>query len=437
MITPTFKVDQDTDSVKITINTPYVRAQDVDIYVEGSEFRFFLRPYFLRLHFPGNIVEDDDSKATYDPSAGQFNIVISKETKGENFEDLDLLTKLLARTGEEPKAKEVKKPMIEVIGQEDDDVMQDAIDYDWELPQELPKVADDLQLKSYYGFNNQYTGYFMHVQETMNEINDISNPDKSTAESRREERVMLENEKFDEDYYCGDYINDDDISSIIKYKTPYSKELKRQQKDSKPAETKLIAEVILTEMQVEDSTTSSSSTFLDFTHKEQEMMLHLPKKEFLLSNEKGIYVGLVDLLFAYSYNYRINEGDNNPESSWCIGKLSPTLSALDQFSTLKEAVIALMKLGKRAILKAFLDMKYLFDHHDVYYIYSKLYIDDYCVWIQRANDNVLKTLAHEIHHLTINKSEIGWELDELEEIADQMKEMQEYDQANERPQLLS
>lgn len=65
MITPTFKVDQDDNFVYITINTPHVRvlcvytldylktntkkkAQDVDLYVEGSEFRFYLRPYFLR-----------------------------------------------------------------------------------------------------------------------------------------------------------------------------------------------------------------------------------------------------------------------------------------------------------------------------------------------------------------------------------------------------
>lgn len=47
-------------------------------------------------------------------------------------------------------------------------------------------------------------------------------------------------------------------------------------------------------------------------------------------------------------------------------------------------VYILIRLGKRAILKALLDMKYMFDHHDVYYIYSKIYLDDYCVWIQHA-----------------------------------------------------
>lgn len=47
-------------------------------------------------------------------------------------------------------------------------------------------------------------------------------------------------------------------------------------------------------------------------------------------------------------------------------------------------VYILFKLGKRAILKALLETKYLFDHHDVYYVYSKIWLDDFCVWIQHA-----------------------------------------------------
>jgi protein SHQ1 len=49
----------------------------------------------------------------------------------------------------------------------------------------------------------------------------------------------------------------------------------------------------------------------------------------LLSNEKSTYLGLVDLMFAYSYNYRLTEGENNVESVWCIGKVSPMLSSLE------------------------------------------------------------------------------------------------------------
>ncbi|KAG0736452.1 hypothetical protein G6F57_012295 [Rhizopus arrhizus] len=385
MITPTFKVDQDEEFIYVTINTPHVRAQDVDLYVEGSEFRFYLRPYFLRLHLPGNVIEDDNSQSTYDPSAGQFRIKITKETKGQVFPDLDLLTKLLARKGEEEKKQ--KKPLIEVVGgsEETANEIEEAMEFNWEIPQELPSTSS-LNIQAYYGFDQQYTGYFTHVQETLNEINDIQQPEASTAESRREERIRLENERFDEDHYCTDFAMDEEIQYAIKYKTAYAKELKKVQNHG--------------ELQ------------LQFTAQEEEMMRQLPRKEYLISNEKAIYLGLVDLLFAYSYNHRLTEGEGNVESAWCIGKLSSTMSCLEVNS-------------KRAILKALLDMKYLFDHHDVYYIYSKIYLDDYCVWIQHANENVLRTLAHELHHFKMNKTELGWDLEEIEEIARNYKESEQ------------
>lgn len=101
---------------------------------------------------------------------------------------------------------------------------------------------------------------------------------------------------------------------------------------------------------------------------------------------------------------------------------------------LLQDVYILFRLGKRAILKALLDVKDTFDHHDVYYIYSKILIDDYCTWIQHArqvytvnasptetkrlirrnSDHVLRTLAHELHHFSISKAELELDLDELE-----------------------
>jgi protein SHQ1 len=49
----------------------------------------------------------------------------------------------------------------------------------------------------------------------------------------------------------------------------------------------------------------------------------------LLTNEKSVYLGLIDLLFAYSYNHRQTEGESNVESVWTIGKLSPTIAGLE------------------------------------------------------------------------------------------------------------
>ncbi|KAI7871853.1 SHQ1 protein-domain-containing protein [Spinellus fusiger] len=514
MITPSFSVDQDDASVIIIIKTPYVRAQDVDLHVAGSEFRFFLRPYFLRLHLPGNVIEDDDSKAVYDPSSGQFTVRITKETKGEHFLDLDLLTKLLARRGEvtttatptslgetligstssvtmQSTEPFKKKPLIEVIGGDDSmeneldgsdtdqqaqekEELQKAIDFNWELPQELP--SDDLVIHSVYGFNNLYSGYFTHVQETENEIISISHPEKSSVESRRQDRCEQEELKFDEDYYAMDYINNEEIQEKINYKTIWAKELRKIQKEAKKQEdptVDVIAPALIQELEsniekdidIKMKSLSMDNTYtpLKFTAKEETLMRSLPNKKYLLSNEKVVYLGLVDLLFAYSYNHRITDGENTVESVWCIGKISPTLSCLEQFTTLVEVTTAsfrrvlchplyrhfalcektlqdvyiLFRLGKRAVLKVLLEMKDLFDHHDVYYVYSKIWIDDYCVWIQHASDHVLRTLAHELHHFKVERNSLGWELNELEELAKEMQnaegnqEMQNTDEVQE------
>lgn len=49
------------------------------------------------------------------------------------------------------------------------------------------------------------------------------------------------------------------------------------------------------------------------------------------------------------------------------------------------------------------------------------------------SDNVLRTLAHELHHFQVKKDELGWDLEELEEIAKQMRDMEgEMEQDNEQ-----
>lgn len=254
------------------------------------------------------------------------------------------MTKLLARTGEtSTQSNQPKKPLIEVVGGSTEEntlgetEIQDAIDFNWELPQEV-SATPELSVTAQYGFNNQYHGYFTHVQETMNEINEINEPEKSTPESRRAERIESENNHFDEDHYCMDYINNDEINDLIKYKTVFSKELKRLQKNAKSAEVKankpLIQEITpmdasgdldMDGLSIEDA----NETLLKFSSKEDAVMRDLPNKEYLLSYEKSTYLGLVDLMYAYCYNYRVTEGDNNVESVWCIGRISPTISSLD------------------------------------------------------------------------------------------------------------
>lgn len=89
----------------------YIQASDVEINVDDTLLTVHINPYFLRLHFPHAVVEDDSSTALYDPSTGYLTITLTKAVKGQAFADLDLLAKLLApRSSQPPPA-----PSIEVL----------------------------------------------------------------------------------------------------------------------------------------------------------------------------------------------------------------------------------------------------------------------------------------------------------------------------------
>ncbi|KAG0030222.1 Hsp90 cochaperone shq1 [Podila clonocystis] len=586
MITPVFNVNQDDDYVTIVINAPHIKTQDVDFFVEGQEFKFYLKPYFLRLTFPGNIVEDDRAKATYDVGKGQMTVVLAKEEPGQFFPDLDMLTKLLVRKGdlsEKSKADQIKRPLIEVVSKGDTlegTHLEKDEDFDWQLPQQ---INQEIFSEVRYGFNNRYSGFFTHVTETANDVLDVYDPEHATLEVRRENRIQRENDKFDDEYYMSDFMIEEEIQHILKYKTPWWNELRAVQKaekdskqsgkasskDSPSPSTKPKAPISISSTASSSTTFQSSllsnqsqlstpsifnivkdngsddessrqaldsiglrevstksipkiaevetpSTLLEsiptkkpliapvesmmqeeeepmeirpsglanvtvidptrpslnsnlvtdmadlnlgeaspaqkpFSAKEQEIMRDLPKREYILENAKSTYLGLIDILFAYSYDLRVTEGDANIETAWTICKLSATMAALDQFTTLKETLLAsfrrslayplnrnwtlankvlqdvyvILKLGKRGILRVLLAIKDVLDHDDIYYIYSKMFVEDYCVWIQSASDKVIRTLAHELHHFELQKSEIGWHLDELEQLAKETPEEEE------------
>lgn len=66
-----------------------------------------------------------------------------------------------------------------------------------------------------------------------------------------------------------------------------------------------------------------------YTTSLQHLKSHTRFDVDLLSNEKATYLGLVDILFAYSYNHRVFEGENTVESAWCIGKLCSSMACLE------------------------------------------------------------------------------------------------------------
>ncbi|CAO3569321.1 unnamed protein product [Mortierella alpina] len=502
-----------------------------------------------------------------------------------------MLTKLLVRKADLGE-KQIKRPLIEVISSgetlEGTEKAERDEHFDWEMPQEIrQEVFSEVR----YGFNNRYYGFFTHVQETANDVLDVYDPEHATLEVRRENRIRRENDKFDDEYYMSDFMNEEEIQHILKFKTQWWNELRDIQKAEKASSkkgkaatqdvgstattttlspaacttttsfkstllsssqtqpstpsifniikdeseeslsssqedifglreisTKTISESItepvkasgngslILDMEstskptidsvspmieplidesepvkhlgahsiqvVDPSRPSLNSELVDdmadmtlsagdsvpgvklFSTKEQELMRDLPRREYILENTKSTYLGLIDILFAYSYDLRVSEGDTTVETAWTICKLSPSMAALDQFTTLRETVLTcyrralaypltrnwnlankvlqdvyvIFKLGRRGILRALLAIKDVLDHDDVYYIYSKMFIEDYCVWIQSASEMVIRTLAHELHHFELDKSELGWHLQELENLAKELPEEEEDDE---------
>lgn len=49
MITPAFDLSQDPEYLILNIRVPYTRTSEFDLYIDGTDFKFYAKPYFLRL----------------------------------------------------------------------------------------------------------------------------------------------------------------------------------------------------------------------------------------------------------------------------------------------------------------------------------------------------------------------------------------------------
>lgn len=145
------------------------------------------------------------------------------------------------------------------------------------------------------------------------------------------------------------------------------------------------------------------------------------------------YLALLAILFSYAYDARTTQQEPTSESAWTICSLTPMFSALDPppydlssylppsndpasishlnfsqnelqttlipsirrslaFPLYRSIILAetcindvscLLHGGRRAILRALLTTKRILDNHDIYYVYSKIWVDDLCGWVAR------------------------------------------------------
>ncbi|ETE69008.1 Protein SHQ1-like protein, partial [Ophiophagus hannah] len=402
MITPVFELSQDPDFLTIIIKVPYARVSEFDIYFEGNSFRFYAKPYFLRLTLPGRVVEDGREKASYDDS-----------------------------------------------GAPDEENIEEEEEFDWEIEQTLQKdhMEDSLCPSGSYGFGSQKSGVFRRLQDELNEVIDVKNPDITPASERREKRLAAEAAKFDPDHYLADFFEEEAIHRLLNYKPWW-----------------VNAYELMINAQESTSWSKYNQSSLE---DEKEQLRKFTNRTFLLDKRASqqVYLSLIDILLAYCYEVCATEGENNVESPWNIRKLSSTLCWLETFTSISEVLtsfgrrvlcyplyrhfglviralndtIMILKLGKSAVLKCLLDIHKIFRENDPAYILNDLYITDYCIWIQKAKSKKLAALAECMQKAELSKEDLGLELNELETAAllvhEEEKELKAIDADDSEQQL--
>ncbi|XP_006903062.1 PREDICTED: protein SHQ1 homolog [Elephantulus edwardii] len=426
MLTPAFDLSQDPCFLTVAIRVPYARVSEFDVYFEGVDFRFYAKPYFLRLTLPGRIVENGSEQGSYDADKGIFTIRLPKETPGQHFEGLNMLTALLA-----PRKSRTAKPLVEEIGSseasEEGILEEDDDEFDWEIEQSPYEEVTESEWNPqyHYGFGNLRSGVFQRLQDELSDVIDIKDPDSTPAFERRQKRLAAELAKFDPDHYLADFFEDEAIEQALKYKPWWTDTYSKMMTSLGPTQEQ-----------------ENHATYVSFSEDEKYQLRKFVNKSYLLDKKTHhqVYCSLIDILLAYCYEIRVTKGEKNVKSLWNIYFLELTTCISQTCTNTHEILVSfgrrvlcyplyrhfklvlkacgdtikILQLGKSAVLKCLLDIHKIFQENDPAYILNDLYISDYCIWIQKAKSKKLAALAEVLKKDSLTKAQLGLELEELE-----------------------
>ena len=160
MLTPRFSLSQDDRFLFVTIYAPFTHIDKTEVFMDENEFRFFSKPYYLRIHLPGPVTENEEASASWDSDTNSFNVKCPKLNEGEVFTGLDMLTDLLT-----PKGSRDAQSKIEILpGEEDSD--EEEEEEDWYFEQKLPVeevVKDEKTEEVGYGFAFRHTAVYSNL----------------------------------------------------------------------------------------------------------------------------------------------------------------------------------------------------------------------------------------------------------------------------------
>lgn len=438
--TPLFSISQTPTTLTVRIRAPHSRPRDIEVNADGHDFHFHCAPYLLHLRFehPTYLPEPHHLDITpaiphtsYDFDTGVAEVTLRKTEPGTQFEKLDLLSTIVGKESQHDvsKPEPFAAPSIQVLSssvnrdceaelEDSSDELVSSTRIISELNAEFASQTADISgidvplrelslTRPSYGFASRYEAIFTVRCEDATQIVQLPNPDSTPVWRRPSLRKAAEDDKFDPDHYIADFLLEHEFQHVFEY-SPRDR--------------------------------TGDVAGLHF----------LPKREYLPDVDLLAAADLTGILFASAYDERITSGERNVESAWTISRLSPSMSFLEQMKKPRDAALAAYRRSlvyplyrncklsnivledlkslfdgdaetiRKRILNVLMELREKFEDDILLRLHCDLFIIDYCVWIQGVSDAIIERLSSDVKGITIEKHELEWGLDILEERARRM-----------------
>ena len=277
MLTPRFNLEQDDKYVIVTIYAPFTNVSETEVFMDAQDFRFFSKPYFLRLHFPGQIEENEEASAVFDAESLSFIVKCPKVCQGEFFTNLDMISELCKPPGGQ------NVTLIEDL---------DPDDHDWYFDQNVVTEDEDFSVSCGIGFGLTYQNVFERLLAECQEVLDVKNPGQLSLKQRFQQQLTLEGQHFDSDHYLADLLEPDDT---LKEALHYDFDLNQCTQLSDEDRVKLVE---MSKVKVKSNLKESTS---------------LPEKEHI---EVRISFSSTSLKILHSSHFIVSSEKSNFEMSW-------------------------------------------------------------------------------------------------------------------------
>nr|VZI29383.1 unnamed protein product [Spirometra erinaceieuropaei] len=420
------------DCLLVKLHIPLGDLGNSELLVEDGILYFSAPPYYLRLELPGDVLEAEDH-IKLELEKGDLLVTLTKATPGDFFRDLDLLSKFIIKP-----TKTDQSPLKCGIKMLDTSVEKEPEDHKYEWFNRLEKSEDEessfIQLVSYsYGFANSKQGLFTSKEELSLPI-DLPDPDHCPPSKRRTLQLRSVQDHFSPEHYIADFCEPEAAAAALSEVVPWM----CQQK-----------------CETDEQTEGAPRPPLTDDHRHRLIVLadhRLPLLPPVTSCQAGeldrtyLYLGLLDLLLAFTHDFCVREGDGNSESAWVIVKLASTLSWLEVFTDLptliqtfyaralsfplvrnwslcrkvQSCVASLLQSPevKSWCLYILLEIRHMLVEYPGYYIFIDLFLDDYIVWLQTAASlTVLRDLGEHLAAYKMKKGYVDLPLRELERLS--------------------